>query len=109
VKRAVLLLAAVTLTAVAAPATAQTSPGLAPKSPGWVVVALSLATGIVVTSFAATIHCERGDKDCTRWASLGLWGGIGVAAGGTYAGLLIVERDVRSQGAPVTLRLRLRF
>lgn len=72
-------------------------------SMGWAVVALSLATGALVAGGGAAIECRTDDLDCARWASLGIWGGIGIAAAGSIAGLLIVKADARAA------RVRLSF
>jgi hypothetical protein len=70
---------------------------LQPKSQGWIVIALSLAAGAVLTAVSSTIKCDPGDLMCTRWASLGIWGGIGIASTGSVVGLLFVETDSRAQ------------
>ena len=60
---------------------------------GWAVVALSLATGAAVTAASLSIDCGHDDLECARWASLGIWGGIGIASAGSVAGLLVVRAD----------------
>jgi hypothetical protein len=71
---------------------------------GWAVVALSLVTGAAVTAGALSIDCAHDDLECARWASLGIWGGIGIASAGSVAGLLVVKADNAREA-----RMRLSF
>jgi hypothetical protein len=79
---------------------------LQPQSRGWVVVALSLAAGMVLSGVSATIKCPSDDLNCQRWASLGIWGGIGVASAGSTAGLLIVDADARFNRARLSVSVQ---
>jgi hypothetical protein len=97
--RSALLLAISFCCAVPSSARADTTTlDLQPKSKGWLVIAITAAVGIAVTSVAASISCPapEGESDCSRWASLGIWGGIGILSGGAAIGLAIVDDDVRA-------------
>ena len=41
------------------------------------------------------IECPPNDLECARWASLGIWSGIGIASLGAAAGLLVVRAHSR--------------
>jgi hypothetical protein len=83
-------------------ATARADPptnGSGPSSRvGWTVAIVSTAAGGVLTTVGALIDCSRGDFECARWASLGIWSGIGIASVGTIVGLLMVTA---ARSAPV--------
>jgi hypothetical protein len=71
---------------------------LQPTSKGWLVVALSTAVGIAVTTAALSVGCphdEQTSSDCSRYTSAGIWGGFGIASIGSVIGILIVEKDVK--------------
>lgn len=58
---------------------------------GWFVVATSLFVGTGATGFGLGQTCDEGVNSCTRYTSLALWGGLGVAAVGTALGLIVVQ------------------
>lgn len=62
---------------------------------GWIVVASSIAAGAAITTVALTSDCAPADTRCGRWTSLGIWGGVGVAAFGSVAGIVLVEKESR--------------
>lgn len=62
---------------------------------GWVVVVASVVVGAAITTAALTIDCDPVDTRCGRWSSLGIWGGVGVAAFGSVGGIVLVEKSQR--------------
>jgi hypothetical protein len=54
-----------------------------------------VAAGATVTTLSMTVRCDPADIPCARRASLGIWTGIGVAALGSLAGILVVEAGAR--------------
>lgn len=78
-----------------------------PLSSGWLLIALTSALGAGLTAGASTITCDEHDSKCARWASLGIWTGVGLASVGAVAGLLIVEADVRAARRRMEFRVAL--
>jgi hypothetical protein len=75
---------------------------LQPKSPGWIVVALSLTAGAILTGASLDITCSHEEK-CARWVSLGIWGGIGIASIGSVIGISMVKRDADAARARLSV------
>ena len=67
---------------------------------GWMMVIVSLVAGGVLTGVSMAIDCPRDDLECARWASLGIWSGIGVASAGAVVGLLGVSAASRPPRTP---------
>lgn len=70
---------------------------------GWPLAVLSVATGAVITGASLGIECAPNDLECARWASLGIWSGIGIASLGAAAGLLVVQAHSRTAPVRVTI------
>ncbi len=66
---------------------------------GWYVLASGVAVGAAVTAYGFTIDCSETDLACRSRASLGIWGGIGIAAIASALGLAVVQAG-RVQVAP---------
>jgi hypothetical protein len=72
---------------------------------GWATAAFSVVAGGGVTAASLAITCPHDDFDCARWTSLGIWSGIGFAALGTIAGLIMVRAGSRPPQAQISLSL----
>jgi len=72
---------------------------------GWTVAIASVALGGVITTVGSMVDCSRGDLECARWASLGIWSGIGVASIGSVVGLLMVRAASRSNRVQLSFTL----
>lgn len=90
----------------AAGAAPPSSSGATPSaSVGWGIAIVSAACGAAITSVSLTVDCSRDDPTCARWASVGIWSGIGVASIGAVVGLLVV----RSATRPPPVRISVSF
>jgi len=59
---------------------------------GWYVLSGLGGAGIVSSSTALAISCGE-DRDCAKWTSLALWGGLGALSLGVLIGLPMVLRE----------------
>jgi hypothetical protein len=63
---------------------------------GWLLVGGSILAGAAIVTVGVTaIDCKTDDLKCSRWSSLVVISGLGVASVGSTAGIILVERANR--------------
>lgn len=81
----------------------------ASRRTGYWLMAIGIPLGITSTSLGLIPTCGD-DQECRRWASLPIWGGIGIASFSMLLGIPLLTREdearlrVVSNGQSVTLR-----